>query len=177
MKLGEFYARCIVEAYGHEFDIIFGPAYKGIPLAVAIVAALHTSFHLDKRYCANRKEVKGYADHSPLIGGEVAVNDRIIVVDYVLTTGETKYAALRLLSSIAHVTFAGLVIGLDRGEKDERGGNALTRFGEETGVLVKSIISVGDVLTYVTLQEAQQRFNIPSDAPDKIRAYLLEHGI
>ncbi len=167
-RMGEFYADKIVAERGNDFDIIFGPAYKGIPLAVAIVSALYAKHGLVKRYSSNRKEMKTYADTSALLGSNVRDGDKIILVDDVLTTGETKLEAVRLLESLAHIDIKGLIVGLDRCEYDIDGKDAVLEFTKATGVPVKSIITARDVVQY--LGEGDQERSA-------IERYLGEYGV
>lgn len=162
MRLGSFYADKIIAEWGDDFDIVFGPAYKGIPLAVAIVSALYAKRGIVKRYSANRKEMKTYADASILLGAGIAGGDKIILVDDVLTTGETKLEAVKLLRSLAPVEIKGLVVGLDRCEYDAEGKDAVAEFTKTTGVPVKSIITARDVFEYVreggSIKGAMERY-------------------
>ena len=168
MELGEFYADCIVEKWGGEFDIVFGPAYKGIPLAVATVFALYKNHNLIRRYSANRKEVKTHGDASAFLGAEIKSKDRIILVDDVMTTGATKYEAVKLLRSLGDVKIQGLVIGLNRLERGENGKDAVAEFTRETGVPVWSIITARDVAGYIKHGSAEQT---------ALLRYLNEYGI
>lgn len=167
VRLGRFYAEKIVAEFGDEFDIVFGPAYKGIPLAVAVVSALYAKYGLTKRYSSNRKEMKTYADASALLGAHVREGDKIILVDDVVTTGETKLEAVKLLRSLAAVEIKGLIIGLDRREYDADGKDAVAEFTKATGVPVKSIVSVHDVLAYM---------DDGDPVNGAIRQYLGEYG-
>lgn len=167
-RIGEFYADKIVAEWGDDFDIIFGPAYKGIPLAVSLVSSLYAKHNLVKKYSSNRKDVKTYADASSLLGSDVSEGDKIILVDDVLTTGETKLEAVRLLQALANVDIKGLIVGLDRCEYDTDGQDAMSEFTKATGVPVKSIITAQDMLRY--LDEGD---------PVKvaIKRYLFEYGV
>lgn len=167
-RLGEFYADAIVANWGDDFDIVFGPAYKGIPLAVASVFALNARHNLVKRYSSNRKEVKTYADSSALLGAFPKNGDKIILVDDVVTTGATKLEAVRILQSLARVEVIGLAVGLDRSEYDQEGHDAVLEFTNATGIPVASIITIYDVLKYMENSDEQKK---------AIERYLGEYGV
>ncbi|HCE86603.1 MAG: Orotate phosphoribosyltransferase [Parcubacteria group bacterium GW2011_GWC2_44_17] len=167
-RIGEFYADKIVAEWGDDFDIIFGPAYKGIPLAVSLVSSLYAKHNLVKKYSSNRKDVKTYADASSLLGSDVSEGDKIILVDDVLTTGETKLEAVRLLQALANVDIKGLIVGLDRCEYDTDGQDAMSEFTKATGVPVKSIVTVYDLLQY--MDELDPVYGA-------IKRYLGEYGV
>ncbi len=166
-ELGRFFAEAINAEWGNEFDIVFGPAYKGIPLAVSVVIGLYENFQIDKKYCSNRKELKNYADKSILLGTSLNDGDRVIMVDDVLTTGQTKIDAANLLKSIAKVEIKGLLIGLDRLEANSEGQNAVLEFTGKTGIPVKSIISATDIFSHIS--DAGHRM--------KMERYLYEYGV
>ena len=166
-EIGRFFAETINAEFGDDFDIVFGPAYKGIPLAVSTVIALYENFKIDKRYCSNRKELKDYADKSILLGSPLKDGDKIIMVDDVLTTGQTKIDAVAVLETVADVEIQGLLIGLDRLETDSEGKNAVSEFTKKIGIPVKSIITAADIFSHI------------SDAPTrmKMERYLYEYGV
>ena len=166
-EIGRFFAETINAEFGDDFDIVFGPAYKGIPLAVSTVIALYENFKIDKRYCSNRKELKDYADKSILLGSPLKDGDKIIMVDDVLTTGQTKIDAVAVLETVADVEIQGLLIGLDRLETDSEGKNAVSEFTKKTGIPVKSIITAADIFSHI------------SDAPTRMEMerYLYEYGV
>lgn len=166
-RLGQFYAQAIKENFQEDFDIVFGPAYKGIPLSVAIVDSLHRDFKINKKYCSNRKEEKTHGDKSVLLGAEIKQGDKIILVDDVLTTGQTKIEAVNLIKSIADVEIKGLIIALDRLEKDQQGKNAVEEFTNQTKIPVYSIISTKDILEYVESAEVKS----------KLQDYLNKYGV
>ena len=168
-KLGRFYAEAIRTDWKDEFDIIFGPAYKGIPLSVAIVDSMHRDFNINKKYSSNRKEMKTYADKSVLLGADIKDGDKIILVDDVLTTGQTKIDAVKLIKSIASVEIVGLMIALDRLEKNKEAKNAVLEFTEQTGVPVRSIVTASDIIE--TLDPDEQ------STKKKVVDYLKQYGV
>ena len=175
-QLGMFYAQKIYKEWGENFDIVFGPAYAGIPLAVSTVIALEQKFHCNKQYLTHRKEKKEYADKSALLGAIIKGGERILLVDDVLTTGETKEEAVTLLRDAFGATITGLVIGLDRLEKGETKKSALQDFFDKTGIQIVSLATINDVLAYVALPSVKKKFGIPDNAAQSIEEYLTRFG-
>jgi len=158
-KVGDFYARTIVDNFREEdYDIIFGPAYKGIPLAVATVISLQELFSINKGFSYNRKEPKGYGEATKqdkqkkwIVGHEINDGAKILMVDDVLTTGGTKYEAINLLKSVADdLRFVGLVIAVDRKEVGPDGKDAIKQFEQKTGMPVIPIVNILEIKTYLS---------------------------
>ena len=158
LELGEAYAARLIEACGpNGFDAVFGPAYKGAPLAVATVVALARQ-GLTTPYLFDRKEAKDHGEEAAnqdraaamLVGHRPGPGSRIALVDDVLTTGATKYEALALLRSlVADATFPALVIAVDRQETGDDGLDAGTRFTRETGVSVHPVVTMTEILGHL----------------------------
>jgi len=156
-ELGDFYARIIVDNFRKEdYDIIFGPAYKGIPLAVATAISLQ-HLGINKGILFNRKEPKGYGEATKqdkqkkwIVGHEINDGAKILMVDDVLTTGGTKYEAINLLKSVADdLRFVGLVIAVDRKEVGPDGKDAIKQFEQKTGIPVIPIVNILEIKTYL----------------------------
>ena len=103
IRLGEYYARAIHDTYGLDFDILFGPAYKGIPLAVATVMAISKIYGVNIRYCANRKEVKDHGDTGILLGSKLRDGDRVVIIEDVTTSGASMAETVPILRAQADV--------------------------------------------------------------------------
>lgn len=177
-EIGKFYAQNITDHFGEEYDIIFGPAYKGIPLSVATTVALYDVGNVQKRYCSNRKEAKGYGDASMLLGSALSDGDRIIMVDDVVTTGETKFEAIRILTSLSTVQIRGLIVALDRMEIDEEGRSAVQSFMKKTGIMVYSIVTITDVITYLKSQKHRwNELQLTAGIMLQMETYLCAYGI
>ena len=149
-RLGYFYAALIKEEFGDDFDVIFGPAYKGISLAVAAVIALHHDFGLDKFYTFNRKEIKDHADKKITVGHQLADGDRLIMIDDVTTDGATKFETVELINKLAKVEYKGLVVAVNRQEKTAEGLDAFKNIEDKLGFPVKAIVSINEILEYLT---------------------------
>lgn len=157
-ELGAAYAARIVAACGLDgFDAVFGPAYKGVPLAVSTVIALAAQGRRVP-YLFDRKERKDHGEEAAggndaaalLVGHRPAVGERLVLVDDVLTTGATKFEAVQLLQRLVpDVRFPALVIAVDRQEADDRGEDAAGLFTRETGIAVHAAVTMTDILTYL----------------------------
>ena len=114
IKLGEFYARAIHDHYGLDFDVLFGPAYKGIPLAVATVMGISKLYGREIRYCANRKEIKDHGDKGILLGSKIREDDRVMIVEDVTTSGASIAETVPIIKAQADCDIVGLMVSLDR---------------------------------------------------------------
>ena len=115
-KLGEYYARAIHDNFGLDFDVIFGPAYKGIPLSVATSMAISELYGKDVRYCSNRKEIKDHGDTGILLGSKLNDGDRVIMIEDVTTSGKSIEETCPILKAQADVKICGLIVSLNRME-------------------------------------------------------------
>jgi len=163
-QLAECYADCI-EANGLEFDVLFGPAYKGIPIVVATAEALARRGR-DVPWAFNRKEAKGHGEGGQFVGAPV--HGRVLLVDDVLTAGTAVREATDLITA-AGATIAGVVIALDRQERADSGSTAVDALRLSLGVPVVSILTLQNVIDY--LDETEAGANHPADLRARIRAY------
>ena len=116
-KLGEYYAKAINDTFGTDFDVLFGPAYKGIPLAVATSMAISELYGKEVRYCSNRKEVKDHGDTGILLGSKLKDGDRVVIIEDVTTSGKSIEETFPILKSQADVEIKGLMVSLNRMER------------------------------------------------------------
>ena len=116
-RLGEYYAKAIHDNYGDDFDVLFGPAYKGIPLSVATSIAFSEMYGKEIRYCSNRKEVKDHGDKGILLGSKLKDGDKVLIVEDVTTAGTSIYETMPILKSQADVDVKGLIISVNRMER------------------------------------------------------------
>jgi len=179
-ELGYFYASKINDTFKpEEYDIVFGPAYKGIPLSVAAVVGLLGYFDINKGYAFNRKEPKGHGEATKqdkqknwIVGHEINDGAKILMVDDVFTTGDTKYESIDLLNSVAdNLTFAGLVIAVDRQEVGTDGKDAIKQFEEKTKIPVESIANITEIKNYLFDNE-----KISEQDLRRIDEYLEKYG-
>ena len=149
-KLGEYYARAIHENFGDEFDVLFGPAYKGIPLSVTAAIAYSELYGREVRYCSNRKEVKDHGDVGILLGSKLADGDRVIIIEDVTTSGKSIEETFPILKSQAKVEIKGLMVSLNRMEKGLEGKmSALDEIKEKYGFDSRAIVTMQDVTEYL----------------------------
>ena len=166
-KLGRFYAQAVVES-GIAFDMLFGPAYKGIPLATLTAAALADHHGVDVPYCFNRKEAKDHGEGGNLVGAPL--EGRVLCVDDVMTAGTAIRESVDLIKA-AGATPCGVVIALDRQEKGTGELSAVQQVEQDLGMQVASIASLGDLIGF--LENDPER----SEALDRVRAYREQYGV
>lgn len=147
--LGEYYAEAIVETFPGGFDVLFGPAYKGIPLVVATAIALRRRHGLDVPLCFNRKEAKDHGEGGVLVGHTPRSGERVLIVEDVTTAGTSIRETVPLLRAAADVVLAGLIVSVDRmepGPDGDRTRSALTAVGLEFDLPVASIVTLDDII-------------------------------
>ncbi len=178
-RLGLYYAQAINEAFGLDFDVVFGPAYKGIPLAVITAMALQELYGKEVRYCANRKEVKDHgADAGDMLGSQLHDGDRVIMVEDVTTSGKSIDETYPLLRAAADVDVVGLVVSLNRMEVGKGGQvTAQQEVQEKYGFPVTSIVSMAEVVEYLHNREVAGRVVINNDTLAAINAYYEQYGV
>ena len=147
--LGKFYAGLVKETLGDSFTAMFGPAYKGIPLAVACAAALAEHHQIDKPFFFNRKEEKDHGEGGSIIGYTPVPGDRIILIEDVITAGTAVREVMPLLKSFGDVQVTDMFISVDRMERGKRERTAVEEARLELGIEVLPIITVRDILTHV----------------------------
>ena len=149
-RLGEYYARAIHEKYGDEFDILFGPAYKGIPLSVAAAIAYSEIYGREVRYCSNRKEAKDHGDAGILLGSSLQDGDRVVMIEDVTTSGKSIEETYPILTAQANVEVRGLMVSLNRMEKGPGGkGSALEEIRERYGIEAHAIVTMDEVVEHL----------------------------
>lgn len=179
-RLGYFYASLINDVLEDKFDVIFGPAYKGIPLAVATAISLSKDYKINKGYLFDRKEAKTHGEataeekiKSALVGCKIKPDSRVIMIDDVFTTGDTKYAAIELLRGLAtDVKFPALVIAVDRQEVGLDDKSAIEEFEQKAKIPVFSIVSVSEIIAYLS-----EREKINPAQKQKMLEYLKQYGV
>lgn len=166
-RLGRFYADAIVAA-GVEFDMLFGPAYKGIPLAAATAIALADHHGRDLPWCYNRKEAKDHGEGGTTVGAALA--GRVLIVDDVISAGTAVRESMALLARVGAEP-AGVAIALDRQERGLGARSAIQEFEQQFGKPVVSIVTLADVIAYVG-QRPEYAVHLPA-----IEAYRAQYGV
>ena len=149
-RLGDYYAACLQEHLPADTTALFGPAYKGIPLAVSAAASLYRNYGRDLPYCFNRKEVKDHGEGGSLVGYQPKDGDRIIIIEDVITAGTAVRETVPILQSAAKVTIPDMFISVNRCEVGQNAGKtAVMEVKEEFGINVHAIITVADIYEYL----------------------------
>lgn len=147
-ELGKFYAQKINEVFAEGIEAIYGPAYKGIPLAIFTSIAMHKEFGKNIGWIFDRKEKKVHGDSGVFVGCTIDVNANVVLVDDVMTTGGTKIEAIEKIEKGLSANVKGIVIAVDREEIGIRK-NAIVEFSEKTGIPVHSIVKISEIFEYL----------------------------
>ena len=177
MKLGEYYAKAIHDRYGDDFDVLFGPAYKGIPLSVATMIAYSKLYGKEIRYCSNRKEVKDHGDTGILLGSPLKDGDRVVVIEDVTTSGKSMEETIPIVRAQADVTIIGLMVSLNRQEKGKGDKGALDEIKELYGFETEAIVSMDEVVEYLYNREIDGTVLIDDEMKARIDAYYAQYGV
>lgn len=170
-RLGEFYADCIVNS-GVQADVLFGPAYKGIPLAISASVALYEKYGKNVGFCFDRKEVKDHGEGGIFVGTQPKDGEKVVIIEDVMTSGKALKEVLPKLRGAAKVDVAGMIITVDRMEKAlDSDRSAVQQAYAEEGVKVYSIVTIQDIIAALEAGIIDGREHVPA-----IRAYLEEYG-
>ena len=145
-KLGEYYARAIKENFGTDFDVLFGPAYKGIPLSVTTSVALSDLYDTDVRYCADRKEEKDHGEGGKLLGGPISDGDKVVIIEDVTTAGTSIKENFPIIKAQGDVDIIGLVVSVDRMERGQGTKAALDEISEIYNMKTAAIVTMEEVV-------------------------------
>lgn len=176
VKLGEFYAEAIVNSLQSPFNVLFGPAYKGIPLAVSAAMTLSSKFGNDVSFCFNRKETKDHGEGGSLIGHKLKDGDRVLIIEDVTTAGTSVRESIPMLKSMADVTIAGLVVSVDRMEKGTGTKGALTELREEFSIPAFSIVSLSEIIEHLHNKEINGKVILDDAIMTRINEYRKLYG-
>lgn len=176
-KLGEFYASCIKENLGEEFDALFGPAYKGIPLCVTTAAALYNRYGINTNYCFNRKEEKDHGEGGSIVGYKLKDGDRVVITEDVITAGTAVRETLPILRAAGDVTVAALIISVDRMERGQGEKSAVQEIYENYGIKTYPIVTVREIIETLHNTPVEGKVYIDDAMKAKMEAYLTQYGI
>lgn len=176
-KLGEYYAAAIKEKYGTDFDILFGPAYKGIPLSVTTAIALNDRYGADVGYCSNRKEIKDHGDKGILLGSPIKDGDRVVIIEDVTTAGTSVNETLPIIEAQGKVDITGLVVSVDRMERGQGEKSALAEIEEKYGIRTTAIVTMAEVVEHLYNRPYNGRTIIDDDLKAAIDAYYEQYGV
>ncbi len=176
-RLGEYYAKAIHDNYGLDFDVLFGPAYKGIPLAVATAMSISELYSREVRYCSNRKEVKDHGDTGILLGSKLKDGDRVVVIEDVTTSGKSIEETFPVLRAQADVKIEGLIVSLNRCERGKAEKGALQEIEEFYGFPARAIVSMDEVVEYLYNRPHNGKIMIDDAMKAAIDAYYAVYGV
>ena len=176
-RLGEYYARAIHDNFGLDFDVLFGPAYKGIPLSVAATIAISEKYGQDIRYCSNRKEVKDHGDKGILLGSPINDGDRVVIIEDVTTAGTSIEETLPIIKAQGDVNPIGLVVSVDRMERGKGTKSALSEIEEKYGLKTTAIVTMAEVVEHLYNKEYKGKVIIDDKLKAAIDAYYEQYGV
>ena len=177
-KLGEYYAHAIQASFGTDFDILFGPAYKGIPLSVTASIAMSSLYGADIRYCSNRKEIKDHGDKGILLGTRLHDEDRVMIIEDVTTSGASIAETIPIIRAQADVDIVGLMVSLDRREVGPKGTiSALDEIREDYGFPTSAIVTMDEVQEYLYNRPIDGKVLIDRKIKKALDDYYAEYGV
>jgi orotate phosphoribosyltransferase len=171
-KLGKYYAECLMNNVGSDFDVLFGPAYKGIPLATVTACALYTEYGVDKPYCFNRKEAKDHGEGGNMVGAKLNDGNRVIIIEDVITAGTAVRETLPQLKAAADVKVEHMIISVDRMERGLSGKTAIKEIGEEFGIKVHPIVTVREIIDHMHNREVGGAVPLNDEIRQRMEEYL-----
>lgn len=175
-KLGEYYAKAIHDKYGEDFDILFGPAYKGIPLTVAATIAFSELYGKEIKYCSNRKEVKDHGDTGILLGSPIQDGDRVVIIEDVTTSGKSIEETFPILKAQGNVEIVGLMVSLNRMEKGKGEKSALEEIKDLYGFETGAIVTMAEVTEYLYNKPYKGKIYIDEPIKAALDSYYAEYG-
>ena len=176
-KLGQFYAQTIKERIGTDIDVLFGPAYKGIPLTVTTAIAMNNLYGVNVEYCSNRKEIKDHGEGGILLGAKLDNTKKVVIVEDVMTAGTSIYETAPILKAQGDVEISGLVISVDRMEKGRGEKSAQSEIKEAFGITTYPIVTMAEVVEYLYNREINGTIYIDDNIKVAIEEYYQKYGV
>ena len=176
-KLGTYYAKAIEAKFGFDFDVLFGAAYKGIPLSVAAAIAISETYGKDIKYCANRKEVKDHGDTGILLGSPIEDGDKVVIIEDVTTAGTSIQETLPIVKAQGDVDVLGLVVSVDRMERGQGTKSALEEIRENYGLETTAIVTMQEVVEHLYNKPYNGKVIIDDTLKAAIDAYYEKYGV
>lgn len=176
-KLGSYYAKAIHDVFGLDFDVLFGPAYKGIPLTVAATMAIAQDYGKEIKYCSNRKEVKDHGDKGILLGSPIADHDKVVIIEDVTTAGTSVQETLPIIKAQGDVDVLGLVVSVDRMERGQGEKGALEEISEKYGLKTTAIVTMAEVVEHLYNKPYKGKIIIDDTLKAAIDAYYEQYGV
>jgi len=171
LKLGEYYAESLMSNIPEGFDVLFGPAYKGIPLVVATSMALSSKYGKDVAFCFNRKEAKDHGEGGNLVGHKLRDGEKVVIVEDVTTAGTSVRESVPMLKSVAEVDVCGLIVSVDRMERGSGEASALSELRDEFGMKTLAIVTLEEIVTHLHNRSVDNRVVLDDELVKKITQY------
>lgn len=176
-RLGEFYAKAIEENVKEEVQALFGPAYKGIPLAVSAAIALSNNFGKDINYCFNRKEEKDHGEGGNMVGYKLQDGDNVLIIEDVITAGTAIRECLPQLQRAANVNITGLIVSVDRMERGTENKTAIKQIYDDYGITTYPLVTVREIIDTLHNVEIDGKVYIDDAMKARMEAYLEEYCV
>ena len=174
--MGQYYAKAIESKFGLDFDVLFGPAYKGIPLTVAATMAISEEYGKDIRYCSNRKEVKDHGDKGILLGSPIEDGDKVVIIEDVTTAGTSIQETLPIIKAQGNVSPIGLVVSVDRMERGTGEKSAIAELEEKFGIRIRAIVTMQEVIEHLYNKPYKGKIIIDDTIKAAIDEYYKQYG-
>jgi orotate phosphoribosyltransferase len=175
-KLGRYYAEALDRNLGGGYNVLFGPAYKGIPLAVAASSALSVHYGRDVGFCFNRKEAKDHGEGGVMVGHKLKSGDRVVIIEDVTTAGTSVRESVPLIKSYAGAEVVGLVVSVDRMERGTGSKSALAELRDEFGFAAFSIVNIEEIVGYLHNREIDGAVVLNDEIMGRIAEYRSVYG-
>jgi len=176
-KLGKFYASAIKDNIAQDFNVIFGPAYKGIPLAIATVNSLFSDFNINVSYSFNRKEAKDHGDMGLIVGKPLGADDKVILVDDVITAGTAVKESMEILRNNGNPSLIAVIVSVDRMEKGTGEKSAIGELRDSTGIEFFPIVNILDIMEFLKDETNCLKYNIDKNMLGKMEDYRSKYGV
>lgn len=176
-KLGDFYAKAIKENFDEDIDVLFGPAYKGIPLCVTTSISLSSKYDMNVRYCSNRKEIKDHGDKGILLGTKLKNKDKILIIEDVTTAGTSIRETMPILKNDKDVDVVGLIISVNRMERGTGEKSALDDIKDTYDMKTCAIVDMNEVVEYLYNKEINGHIIIDDEMKTRIEDYYKIYGV
>jgi orotate phosphoribosyltransferase len=176
-KLGSFYAQALLEHCGQDFHNLYGPAYKGIPLAVTTSIALNAEHKQEVSVTYNRKEIKDHGERGSLIGHQYNGSERVVIIEDVITAGTSVRESLEILAASGNPEVIGAIVSVDRMERGKGELSATQEIKQEFALPVFSIVNVKEIIQHLYQKEIDGKVYIDDTMKTRMEDYLSEYGI
>lgn len=175
-KLGYYYAKALNDTLGPSFDCLFGPAYKGIPLAVTTSISLAQDFNHNATFCFNRKEAKDHGEGGTIVGHKLQDGETVVIIEDVTTAGTSIRESVPLLKATANVNIKALVVSVDRQERGTTEKSALAQIQEDFGIQPVPIVTLDEIVNHLYNKKVDGKILIDDEMLERINTYRSEYG-